>query len=254
MREMKSKQKNPMVETIKDNPWYNDDQLQVAQGHARRSIQRRYSYILQSIEDYLKSHDENPIRILDAGCGDGVQLQMLTQVHKLEVWGADYNPLRTRRAQQNFPEAHIICCHLLELPFPPAFFDIILCSQVIEHMPQDDLLLEQFHNALRPRGLLILGTPNEGCFMARLRNHVFERNILKNTDHLQFYTEPVIRRKLEVVGFVVQRVMRENWFFPHQRINLYLTNRDWGFRLMAWLASVIPSQTAGYYFSCARST
>jgi len=51
-----------------------------------------------------------------------------------------------------------------------------------------------------------------------------------------------------------REVMRENWVFRHQRINLCLTNRDWGFCLMAWLASVIPSQTAGYYFSCTRST
>jgi len=252
MKEMKSKQKNPLIEIIKNNPWYNSNQLQVAQGHARRSIQRRYEYILQSIEDYVKSHIENPIRILDAGCGDGVQLQVLTQVPKLEVWGADYNPLRTRRAQQNFPEVHIICCHLLELPFPPAFFNIILCSQVIEHITEDDLLLGQFAHALKPRGLLILGTPNEGCFMARLRNHVFERNILKNTDHLHFYREQLIRRKIEAAGFIIQEVMRENWFFPHQLINNYLANRDWGFRLMSWLNKIIPSWTAGYYFKCVK--
>jgi len=252
MKEMKMKQKAPVLEVINNNPWYTADQLAAAKGHQIRAIQRRYTYILHSIKDYLKSHDGEPIRVLDAGCGDGVQLQLLTQIPEVVVWGADYNPLRARRARQNFPTVHIVCCDLLHLPFPPAFFDIILCSQVIEHIPQDDLLLERFANALKPRGLLILGTPNEGCFMARLRNHIFERRILRNTDHVHFYTELGIRCKLKAAGFAIQQIMRENWFFPHQLINNYLANCNWGFHLVGWLRAIIPSQTAGYYFQCVK--
>jgi hypothetical protein len=88
--------------------------------------------------------------------------------------------------------------------------------------------------------------------MGRLRNHIFERNILVNTDHFHFYREPVVRQKIEAAGFTIQEVMRESWFFPHQRINYYLARRNWGFRIMAWLSKVIPSQAAGYYFKCVR--
>jgi ubiquinone/menaquinone biosynthesis C-methylase UbiE len=250
--ERKIEEKNPILEAIRNNQWYIADQLMAAREDQSRSINRRYNFIQRSIKDYLKYHNEKPIRILDAGCGDGVQLQVLVQIPELEVWGVDYNPVRTDRAKQNFPGVNLICCSLLSLPFCPAFFNIILCSQVIEHIPQDDQLLEQLANVLKPQGLLILGMPNEGCFMARLRNYVFERNILKTTDHVHFYTEIIIRQKLKATGFIIQQIIRENWFFPHQLINYYLQNRDWGFRLMGWLNKIIPSQTAGYYFKCVK--
>jgi 2-polyprenyl-3-methyl-5-hydroxy-6-metoxy-1,4-benzoquinol methylase len=245
-------QKNTIPKAIQNNPWYTSKQLIAAQGHQRRTIQQRYRFVVQSVEDYLKFCCRKPVHILDAGCGDGVQLQVLTQISGLEVWGADCNLLRTGRARQNFPTAQIVCCDLFSPPFRPAYFDIILCSQVIEHIAKDDLLLKRLADILKPRGLLILGAPNEGCFMGRVRNHIFERSILKSTDHIHFYTEPVIRQKIEAAGFVIQQVIRQNWFFPHQRINNYFAARDWGFRLMVWLNSTIPSQTAGYYFSCKK--
>jgi len=248
----KIEEKNPILEAIRNNQWYVADQLSAARELQSRSIKRRYNFIQGSIEGYLKYYNEKPIRILDAGCGDGVQFQVLNQIPEVEVWGVDYNPVRTNRAKQNFSGVNLVCCNLLSLSFRPALFNIILCSQVIEHVPRDDQLLEQFANVLKPQGLLILGLPNEGCFMARLRNYLFERNILKSTDHVHFYTEIIIRQKLKATGFIIQEVMRENWFFPHQLINNYLANRDWGFRLMGWLNKIIPSQTAGYYFSCMK--
>ncbi|MBM4347479.1 MAG: methyltransferase domain-containing protein, partial [Deltaproteobacteria bacterium] len=173
-------------------------------------------------------------------------------VPELETCGIDYNTIRTERAKEKFPTVNIVCGDLFHIPFKNSTFDIVLCSQVIEHIPQDDLLLQEFAKIIKPEGFLILGTPNERCFMARLRNNIFERRILKSTDHIHFYKEPVIRRKIEAAGFIIQEVMRENWFFPHQRINRYLTNCHWGFNFMAWLNKVIPSQTAGYYFRCVR--
>jgi 2-polyprenyl-3-methyl-5-hydroxy-6-metoxy-1,4-benzoquinol methylase len=235
------------------NPWYIGDQIEAAQKHAKPTIQRRYSFINNNIETYLKSHKKKPLHVLDAGCGDGVQLQGLTENPELEVWGIDCNPIRTTRAMQRFRKVNIVLGDLLHTPFKPNTFDIILCSQVIEHISQDDVLLEELEKVLKPGGILILGTPNEGCLMARLRNHIFERNIIKSTDHLQLYKELIIRQKIEEAGFIIEEVMRENWFFPHQLINYYLVNRSWGFKLMNILSRIIPSQTAGYYFKCLKS-
>jgi SAM-dependent methyltransferase len=225
---MKLEQKNPALEAEKKNPWYTDGQLPTVLKRQSRTIQRRYSFILDSVKSHMESHNGELVRILGVGCGDGVQLRLLTHIPEVELWGADYNPLRTGRANQNYPTAHMVCCDLLEFPFPASFFDIIGYNQVIGHIPQDDLLLEQFANVLEPRGLLILGTPNEGCFMVPLRNHIFEHRILKDTDYVHFYTELAIRGKLASVGFAIQQVMRENWSCPHQLIDNFLANSNWG--------------------------
>jgi 2-polyprenyl-3-methyl-5-hydroxy-6-metoxy-1,4-benzoquinol methylase len=251
-KEFNKTQKLPNMEISRNNLWYTNDQFEAAEKFVERSIQNRYHFVFDSIGRYLNVCKRRPLRVLDAGCGDGVQLQGLRQMAELEIWGIDYNPIRTRRARQKFQGVDIICGDLLHIPFKSDVFDIVLCSQVIEHIPQDDSLLEEAAEVLKPGGLLILGTPNEGCLMARLRNCLFEREVLRQTDHVHFYREPAIRHKIEAAGFTIQEVMRENWFFPHQRINHYLIKRHWGFRVMAWLSKVFPPRTAGYYFRCVR--
>jgi hypothetical protein len=68
MREMKSTQ-NPMVETIKDNPWPTMTSFRCVQ--ACKAIHSAALW-LHSAPRGLEISDENPIRILDAGW-DGVQ-------------------------------------------------------------------------------------------------------------------------------------------------------------------------------------
>ena len=244
----------PSAEIRRGNPWYTDDQFVAAQGHQSRTLQQRYQFIRQVIEGHVETRPlQKRVRILDAGCGDGVQLQVLSELSGKGVWGIDYNLLRIQRAQKNVPTANVICGDLLHLPFQPETFDVVVCSQVIEHIPEDTELLKSLASVLRSRGLMVLGTPNEGCFMARMRNHLLEPTIMKMTDHAHFYTEQAIRRKIEGAGFLIQQVMRENWFFPLQRLNHFCSTRRLGMRLMACLNKTFPSQTAGYYFRCVKS-
>lgn len=44
--------------------------------------------------------------------------------------------------------------------FPPNSFDLIVCYNVIEHLPAADQAIKQFYRALAPGGLLFIGAPN----------------------------------------------------------------------------------------------
>jgi SAM-dependent methyltransferase len=44
--------------------------------------------------------------------------------------------------------------------FPPASFDLIICYNVIEHVPDVEAALSGFCKALKPNGLLLIGAPN----------------------------------------------------------------------------------------------
>ena len=46
------------------------------------------------------------------------------------------------------------------LPFKNESFACVLCSQVIEHVPKESLLLSELVRVLKPRGRLVLGTPD----------------------------------------------------------------------------------------------
>jgi len=239
-------------EIQQNNLWYTGGQLETIDlDSMSRGIRRRWEFFTQTITDQQSRAPDRPLKVLDAGCGDGVNLKMLSGLSNVTLTAVDYNPLRVERAQQAFPQAHVLQGDLTNLQLDERF-DVVLCSQVIEHIEDDDGLLRNLASVLMPDGVLILGTPNEGCLMARLRNHVLERSILHNTDHVHFYTERSLRKTIERSGLEVAERMLENFFFPRQAVNNFFASRAWGFRTMQRLHRLIPSQAAGYYFVLRR--
>jgi 2-polyprenyl-3-methyl-5-hydroxy-6-metoxy-1,4-benzoquinol methylase len=131
-------------------------------------------------------------------------------------------------------------------------FHVIVISQVIEHIPEDEKVLRILFDLLLDGGCLILGTPNEGCFLARLRNHLLEPYIRRTTNHVHFYTEKEVRKKIEKSGLVIQEVMREGFFSPLSRISYLFGSHPFLFNLMDNLGRLFPSQVAGFYFLCRK--
>ena len=94
------------------------------------------------------------------------------------------------------------------------FFDIIFFNHVIEHIADDTKALETVFRVLKPDGLLILGTPNEGVFWWQLA-YKLQPQTLKNTDHVHFYTAETIRSKLRAQGFRILEIKHIGWGPPH---------------------------------------
>lgn len=49
---------------------------------------------------------------------------------------------------------------LESLPFPEGAFDTVFCSQVLEHVPEPEKVLREFHRILNPGGQLLLSVPH----------------------------------------------------------------------------------------------
>jgi SAM-dependent methyltransferase len=248
----------PQVEKrIQDgDPWYTEDQHAAAVSSAQvRVVRRRVELILRVVTD-LKAHlgKRDSVRILDAGCGDGVILRVLAGIADAEVWGVDYNPLRIQRARAAAPTVRVMQGDLTSLQFPPGHFDLVILNQVLEHVPNDRAVLEELTKVLSDAGWLLLGVPNEGCLLARLRNRVIQRSIGRTTDHVHFYTELTVRSLLGRAGIRVRSLFREGFFTPYFPFHSWLSAREWGHAMLEWLGRVFPSQAAGIYLLCEKST
>jgi len=226
------------------DPWYVDPHLtQIDNRSTRRTISKRWSFILSAISDFQKKNSKDNISILDAGCGDGVNLKVLAGRPGTDVYGVDYNPLRLERVRKEFPDAKIMNADLTSLRLDKKF-DVILCSQVLEHIKEDEKVLKNLSGLLDNKGILIVGVPNEGCFMARLRNNFFEPGIKKTTDHVNFYRESVIIQKISRAGFMIERKMYEGFFLPHQKLSSFLASFNLGFELLNILGNIFNGQAA----------
>lgn len=120
---------------------------------------------LHLLDQILKGRYEADIRVLDAGCGEGRNLPYFVR-NGFDLWGVDTNPvaLRLLRLQGKswspaFDPEKFIESDLIELPFPPAAFDVILCVAVL-HFAHDEThffrMTDELLRVLKPSGSLFI--------------------------------------------------------------------------------------------------
>jgi len=233
------------------NPWYIAEQkLQLTIPAMRELIENRWSIIEKTILMMKKNNKEiDSFLVLDAGCGDGNNLLGLQKVSKnlgidIQLYALDYNTLRVKRVKEEGGFNNVYCASLLQLPFPKQTFDLVICNQVLEHIPDYMLALHELYRVTKKNSYLLLGVPNEGCFIAQLRNNVLQRSILSNTDHVNFFTVKSLSKYTQLVGYSIKRVFRFGLFLPHFYLYLFLMKFTTMRKIVYTLGKLFPSQSA----------
>jgi SAM-dependent methyltransferase len=231
MSESRLDGRDPQAEIAARNPWYVEDQFRIQLGSPalRAVVEGRWRLFTSAIDDWMRSGAPAPSRILDAGCGDGINLSFFARLASARGWssrivGADYSPLRLARAGAY--GAFLMRTSISALPFDSGVFDVIVCNHVLEHVPDDQAAMRELRRVVRPGGLVIIGVPNEGSPLGRLRNHVLQRSILRSTDHVNMYTADVLRERLTRADLRIVTIHPDGFFVPHTVLHSWL-NR-WG--------------------------
>ena len=102
--------------------------------------------------------DLGPVeRALDLGCGDGILTRELTAD---ELTAADVSVVALKRARGRLAGARIVA---LEpggpLPFRDGSFDLVLCADTLEHVPNLRRVFPEIKRILAPQGTLAITTP-----------------------------------------------------------------------------------------------
>jgi SAM-dependent methyltransferase len=103
--------------------------------------------------------------VLDAGCGNGRDFSLLLS-HSDRLTGIDFSAGMIEEAKSRVQKLFIaknmrvIQGDITQLDFPDGSFDLIVCSEVLEHIPDWKRALREFYRVLRPDGQLIVTTPN----------------------------------------------------------------------------------------------
>ncbi len=134
-------------------------------------------------------------RVVDLGCRYGDLAARFVDGN--EVVGVDID----REAAAACARSLGIETHVLDLNgplgFPDASFDVAVLSEVLEHLPYPDLVLQEIHRILRPGGVLVGSVPNG----ARLPNRIsfLLRGVVESDPtHLWHYGPSSLGVKLEV--------------------------------------------------------
>lgn len=135
-------------------------------------------------------------RLLDVGCGSGDWLVQMRQLG-WNAEGLDFDPAAVELARTR--NLTVRLGPLEQQDYPSEAFDAVTLHHVIEHVPDPVATLRACHRVLRPRGRLILATPN-----ARSLSHRVFRSDWRGLEpprHLHIFTPESLRRALEQAGF-----------------------------------------------------
>jgi len=93
-------------------------------------------------------------KILDAGCGNGFMLQMLSKNKKLKLNGFDLSPDRIKISKKNAPKAKIYQDSLYNISQKDQSFDTVLCLEVIEHIKEYQKAIKEILRITKKRAII----------------------------------------------------------------------------------------------------
>jgi SAM-dependent methyltransferase len=138
-----------------------------------------------------KSKGSSPWMILDIGCGGGYYTKKL---QKLGITvGLDFCIAYLRLAKEYCRNAFFVNGDAEHLPFRDGCFNLILCTEVLEHLTNPDNCLKEISRVLSEKGVLIVTSPMKYSLMEIMgRKRDFEHNI----QHISVFTFKKFMAKL----------------------------------------------------------
>ena len=102
-------------------------------------------------------------RVRDAGCGEGFYEFALTSALDLRVDGFDHDPRLIEQASAwlaDEPRASVRVGDIYAIDAEDNSFDAAVCSEVLEHLPDDRSAVAEIFRVLKPGGLFVASVPN----------------------------------------------------------------------------------------------
>jgi 2-polyprenyl-3-methyl-5-hydroxy-6-metoxy-1,4-benzoquinol methylase len=173
-------------------------------------------------------------RILEIGCGSGNFMQLAKEKEGLSIEGVEQNAEAIREAaRRGF--------HVRETTIEdaakesPGVYDAICAFQVFEHIAKPREFLDACCRLLRPKGLLILGVPNQNSYVRHMINPLD-----MPPHHMTRWTEEPLRRLQSHFPLRLVRTACEP--LPDNQIEMYfdtysrvLLGRAMGFVVHPWV-------------------
>ncbi len=129
-----------------------------------------------------KLKSKRRLKILNLGVGTGDDLPIVSQWGEIYVIDIDSDALKVIPEEFVFEKKVCDACHI---SYPNDFFDLVLAFDVLEHIEDDKLAINEIYRVLKPEGFFIFTVPAFNFLYSshdRALKHFrrYNRRILKN--------------------------------------------------------------------------
>ena len=161
-------------------------------------------------------------RLIEIGCGNGDTAAYALATGKCG-WAAGVELCAEPAAEARTRLHEVVTADVetVALPFAEDDFDVLILSEVLEHLRDPGRVLTQLRRHLKPGALVLSGSPN-------VAHHSVVRMIvagywtltptgIMDATHLRWFTPLSYRRLFEDAGYVVDRVIPSQRLRPKAR-------------------------------------
>jgi SAM-dependent methyltransferase len=162
-------------------------------------INRRLDELVAEFAPYRQNG-----RLLDVGFGAGT----LMEAARRAGWTAlGVEVSRSAVEHVRGLGFEVFCGTLHEAQYPDNHFDVVTASEVLEHVPDPQLVLNEIARVVRPGGLLWGTTPHGRGLSAHMLG--LKWSVVSPPEHLQLFSVGGIKKMLKQAGFGKARVATE---------------------------------------------
>lgn len=166
-----------------------------------------HNYLFGPVNELLRDVPAKAL-VVDLGCGNGSFVSLFRK-RGWQLYGSDFSPTGIEIARASYPDINFSLGDAESMPEElqsrAGQFDVVLSTEVIEHVYHPRGLLKTCYDLLKPGGALVLTTPYHGYFKnlllavtGKLDRHF---TVLWDHGHIKFWSHTTMHEVLTETGF-----------------------------------------------------
>jgi 2-polyprenyl-3-methyl-5-hydroxy-6-metoxy-1,4-benzoquinol methylase len=166
-------------------------------------------------------------RALEVGPGSGIYLPLLAGLFK-EVYATDIEEAylnNARPLQAKYENLKLQADDITASKLAPQSFDLILCTEVVEHIADSAAAIAGMKRLLKPGGVLIMSTPQRYSPLELAAKIAFLPGIIQvvrmiyrepilETGHINLMTAATAENQLTQAGLIIQERYKSGMYIP----------------------------------------
>ena len=145
--------------------------------------------------------------VLEVGCGDGAFTTDLAE-YSNAVTAIDLSAGQIKENTARFPGINFLQHDVsARLPFADGAFEVVWCSEVLEHLFDPGFALQEMQRVLRPGGRLLVTVPYHGGLKnVLIALFKWNEHFTPSNPHIRFFTGHTLTRLAQKAGFHAVRI------------------------------------------------
>lgn len=169
-------------------------------------IAKPVGYFSNIREEMMEFIPENISVSLEIGCGEGGFSVHLINIYHCEAWGIEFEEAQGKKASEKLHKVLIGDVEVLVDKLPEAYFDTIICNDVLEHIYDPYTVLSKLKTKLKHGGKIVSSIPNIRYFrtfydLIFKGKWDYQANGILDITHVRFFTTKSIIKMYENAGY-----------------------------------------------------